>query len=67
MSNYGYLALTYVGLRLPLKVMHSNEGYYIGTEDESGPCSRESHEYYRTFDEAEDALQRREWTQKETP
>jgi len=32
MRNYGYLALTYVGLRLPLKVMHSSEGYYIGTE-----------------------------------
>ncbi|CAK7033528.1 hypothetical protein [Saezia sanguinis] len=67
MNRYGYLALTYVGLKLPLKVMRSNAGYYIGTEDESGPCSRESHEYYRTFDEAEDALKCRGWTQKETP
>ncbi|MHA1344958.1 MAG: hypothetical protein ACTSO3_01025 [Candidatus Heimdallarchaeaceae archaeon] len=41
---------------LPLKVLHSNAGYYIGTFCSCcGPYSRES-EYFKTRDEAEKEL-----------
>ncbi|MAO61081.1 MULTISPECIES: hypothetical protein [Alloalcanivorax] len=64
----GYLAVTYCGLALPLRVMHSGAGYYIGTgSDELGPVSRESEEYFPNRGAAEAALKASNWTQKQTP
>ncbi len=64
--EYGQLAGR-CGKRLPLKVLKSNAGYYIGTESESGPFSRESMEYFRKHGDAAAALSSGEWTQKLHP
>ncbi|MCR6651260.1 MAG: hypothetical protein NVV73_07115 [Cellvibrionaceae bacterium] len=62
---YGLLALQYCHIRLPLKVLRSAAGYYIGTANElGGPCSRESNEYWELESEAERALEAGRWTQK---
>jgi len=42
----GALALAYTGKRLPLQVLRSAAGHYIGTHDDEGPVSRESVEYF---------------------
>lgn len=63
----GYLALTYVGKRLPLQVRHSTAGYFIGTTDESGPVSRESVEYFRSYQVAEQVLTTGGWQQRLHP
>lgn len=44
--QYGKRALAHLHLELPLQVLMSNAGFYIGTLDEEGPASRESVEYY---------------------
>lgn len=44
------------GYKLELKALKSNSGYYLGTEDEEGPVSRESEEYWKTKEEAKLAL-----------
>ena len=36
---YGALALRYAGKRLPLQVLYSTDGYYIGTADDECPIS----------------------------
>jgi hypothetical protein len=43
-------------VKLELKVCHSGAGYYIGTICNCGPYSRESLNYYRTFDQAKREL-----------
>ncbi|EKY3918149.1 hypothetical protein RCI35_002019 [Enterobacter hormaechei] len=48
----GHLALFWVGKRLPLRVLRSAAGYYIGTTDEEGPVSRESIEYFPSIEVA---------------
>lgn len=63
----GKLAYEFCNKRLEICVLKSNAGYYIGTADESGPCSRESMEYWPTQDLAAKALNSGDWTQKETP
>jgi len=68
MQQTGYLAVKYCGLSLPLRVLCSGAGYYIGTgSDELGPVSRESEEYWPTRDAAQTALDTGNWTQKHTP
>lgn len=42
--------------RLKVKIMHSNAGFYLGTECECGPYSRESI-YYNTRGEAKEAFE----------
>ena len=66
---HGKLAQEFAGLRLPLTVMRSAAGYYLGTGDEEGPVSRESLEYWGTEAEAETALASNGegWTQRDTP
>ncbi len=65
---YGKLALEWCGERLPLQVLKSGAGFYIGTGAEDGePVSRESRDYYKTFQLAADALQNGTWTQMEHP
>jgi len=61
--SFGHLALTYVGSLLPLEVLHSAAGHYIGTRDVHGPVSRESVEYFRSSATAQRALERGGWTQ----
>lgn len=64
----GYLAKKYCGLDLPIKVLRSRAGYYIGTHKEDGtPVSRESDHYWLTKQEAEHALTFGHWIQKQTP
>ncbi|NUU68585.1 hypothetical protein HQN64_21095 [Enterobacteriaceae bacterium BIT-l23] len=53
------------GFQLPLQVLQSGRGYYIGTMNDEGPVSRESEEYFRTHDKASKALQGGTWTQRQ--
>lgn len=53
------------GFQLPLQVLQSGRGYYIGTMNDEGPISRESEEYFRTHDKALKALQDDAWTQRQ--
>ena len=64
---YGQLALEYCGKRLPLQILRSNAGFYIGTADDDGPVSRESAEYYVTRDAAQRAHALGDWTQRLYP
>lgn len=66
-SSVGQLAQTHLGEHLPLQVLHSPAGYYIGTADSDGPASRESVEYFPTQAAASQALQTGAWTQRTTP
>jgi hypothetical protein len=66
-SRWGVLAMEHCQKRLVICVLKSNAGYYIGTADESGPCSRESQEYWPRHDLAVKALVTGDWTQKEAP
>lgn len=64
-SNIGFLAKKFEGIELPLQVLESKDGYYIGTFDlKEGPISRESVEYFPTPDAAEEALRLGNWTQR---
>ena len=66
----GWLAKEWGGVELELKVLKSAAGFYLGTRDEEGPYSRESEEYWRTFEEAEATLTgagQTSWTQRLAP
>lgn len=63
----GHLAFEFCGKRLPLQVMHSAAGHYLGTSREEGPCSRESAEYWPSRADAQAALDNGTWTQKPYP
>ncbi|MDC9597977.1 hypothetical protein [Xenorhabdus anantnagensis] len=62
----GVLALQYCHKQLPLIVLRSRAGFYIGTLDEGEPCSRESVEYFAYREQAELALQQGRWTQRQS-
>ena len=66
-GRFGQLALTYCGKFLPLEVLHSAAGHYIGTTDEDGPVSRESVEYFRSQHAADHALTTGRWQQRIHP
>lgn len=56
------------GYELPLNVLKSNAGYYVGTKTLEGePISRESMEYFKSHEEAEKALKQGNWTQRDQP
>jgi hypothetical protein len=56
------------GMDLPLRVMQSGAGHYIGTQDEDGmPFSRESQDYFPSREAAAEALETGRWTQKQNP
>lgn len=60
----GVLALQ-SGELLPLQVLESQRGYYLGTMTiEEGPVSRESEEYWPIRDLAQEALRDQNWTQR---
>lgn len=62
----GFLANLICGKQLPLQVLQSNAGFYIGTfDDKQGfNCSRESVQYWPTETSANEALKSGAWTQK---
>lgn len=65
---FGHLASTYAQRQLPISVLQSAAGFYIGTCDpKEGPCSRESVEYYPTAALAQSALDLGTWTQRDHP
>jgi hypothetical protein len=67
-TQFGFLAQEYCGMDIPVKVLRSAAGYYIGTFDNSeGPISRESVEYYPTYDATEQAMVDGTWTQRRHP
>lgn len=65
----GKLAFESLGVRLPLQVLQSAAGFYIGTFDDEGPVSRESLEYFGTREQAEKAFATGDeaggWTQRD--
>lgn len=63
----GWLAKILTGQHLPIQVLKSAAGFYIGTADDDGPVSRESAEYWPTRQKAETALVRGDWTQRDNP
>lgn len=63
----GHLAFEFCGKRLPLQVMSSAAGHYLGTCNEEGPCSRESVEYWPSQAAAQSALDSGTWSQKPYP
>lgn len=63
--KYGYLA-SRVGIFLPLQVLATDEGFYIGTW-QNGPYSRESKECFADWNTAQAALNTNQWTQLEHP
>lgn len=65
--RYGKLAQQCLKVNLPLQVLQSAAGYYLGTRDDDGPCSRESVEYWPDRAQAEAALNNGCWTQKPEP
>lgn len=66
MEKYGKLAQEY-GYELPLKVMRSPAGFYLGTSQDGMPMSRESVEYFQSQGAADEALATGKWTQRQTP
>lgn len=63
----GYLAKHHCDLDLPLEVLESQAGFYIGTCDREGPVSRESEEYFGTREAAAEALKNGTWKQRRNP
>ena len=53
------------GFHLPIQVMKSAAGFYLGTTYFGIPLNRESNEYWTSEEEAKKALQSGNWTQKE--
>lgn len=53
------------GFNLPLQVLRSAKGFYIGTANDEGPVSRESVEYWDFLQAAADALKNQRWTQRQ--
>lgn len=66
-SRFGKLAEQFGHLRLPLQILKSAGGYYLGTMDDTGPVSRESEEYFDSSADAQAALDTGAWTQREHP
>lgn len=60
----GHLAYRDLGLSLPVTVLRSGAGYYLGTLNDEGPVSRESEEYFTTHGQALQALASGSWTQR---
>lgn len=53
---------------LPIRVLSSARGYYIGTFSEThGPFTRESVEYWDKAIHAEEAMRTGKWTQRKHP
>ncbi|MCD5975103.1 hypothetical protein [Pseudomonas quasicaspiana] len=66
-ASFSQLALIYCGKLLPLEVLQSAEGHYIGTRNSEGPVSRESREYFRSYAAAQRVLESGGWSQLANP
>lgn len=66
-TKVGQLAYSLLKVRLPLQILQSANGYYLGTANDAGPVSRESLEYWPSESDAQLALSSGEWTQNEEP
>ncbi|ELV5049180.1 hypothetical protein SHB66_004670 [Salmonella enterica] len=64
MNNSTGILAAESGFTLPLLVLKSGRGYYIGTANHEGPVSRESEEYFRTHNKAVLALITGSWAQR---
>ena len=62
--TYGLLAKSELNLELPVVVLKSAQGYYLGTANDLGPVSRESVEYFKNNKSAESALKEGRWSQR---
>lgn len=62
--QFGLLAHQATGELLTNKVLKSKAGYYIGTELDGVPCTRESREYYEYSFDAKVRLITQSWTQR---
>ncbi|PHM23162.1 hypothetical protein [Xenorhabdus budapestensis] len=62
----GILALQYCHKQLPLTVLQTRAGFYIGTIEGGVPCSRESMEYFASREQVEFALKQGQWTQRQS-
>lgn len=68
MRKYGEIAEAFGFGKMELKVCRSGAGFYIGTWDDiEGPTSRESVDYYPTYEAAKEALDKDTWIQREGP
>lgn len=65
-ASIGFLALQYCHKQLPLTVLQTRVGFYIGTMEDGVPCSRESVEYVASRVQAEFALKQGQWTQRQS-
>jgi hypothetical protein len=67
-QQYGWLAAKFEKRQLPLQVCKGpaswSKRYYLGTQEEGAPVTRESEQYWRTWKEAESALMSGNWTQR---
>lgn len=61
--QYGALSEA-CGEKLPLEILKSAAGYYLGTYSERGPWTRESVQYWRTEAKAKEAWDKGNWTQR---
>lgn len=63
----GKLAKEVCGLDLPVTVLESRAGFYLGTQDKGLPVSRESEEYFADRKLAEAALKSGNFAQRMNP
>ena len=66
-TQFGYVARVAGGQELPLEVLPSRPGFYLGTLLDGEPYTRESVEYFKTYKQACDALKSGRWTQRLRP
>ena len=63
----GKLAKEILGVELLVTVLESRAGFYLGTQDNGAPVSRESEEYFTDRNVAEAALRSGKFTQRMYP
>ena len=64
MNRHNGILAAAAGYTLPLEILKSTRGHYIGTQCSVGPVSRESEEYFKKHDQAEQALKNGTWRQR---
>ncbi len=65
--GFSYQAQKFLDEEHPQAVCRSGAGFYIGCWDETGPCARDSQEYWVAKAEADVALEDHAWTQRMEP
>ena len=66
-ATIGAMAKRIFDRTLELQICYSAAGFYLGTYDEDGPCTRESAEYWTSREAAARALESGVWTQRDRP